>query len=347
MYCENCGALVPEKMVNCPNCGAQVKGNNQTGATNEINQSKQELLDVGNMVAKSSNSTSSVAESSVGFINLSSVKTMESLDLSSKSINTKSQSTVSTAELWTWLKRGSKRTQYYTEQITSIEIDEFKELLNEKLSKNNVPAKVSLKNVKWDLGRTSQNALFIEPSAEAVNILTCILQYEKVGNFVYVEEKTFITPPELPTIPGKFKEISPYLKEDKMLLGIGLGIAGLIFLMNSPMIGLVGLVVAGVLLYDAFKKRTELESLESHNRNVELQQQRWESAWNEWQKNIFAYAFQEDVNGIIGRIYDSVAACVKQVCDENFKVQKVKETEENTSMNELEQMISRRKDEYK
>ena len=346
MYCENCGALVPEQMTNCPNCGAQMRGGSQIEVPNIKEIQKQEFGNKNDIVTQNNN-TAGIAERNVGFVNLSNISTMGSIDLSSQSIDFKNGSSTETAELWTWLKRGSKRTQYYTEQISSINTSKFVELLNEKLTKNNVPAKVILKNVKWDLGKTSRNALFIEPNADAVNILTCILQYEKVGNFVYVEEKTFITPPDLPVMPGKYKEVSPSLKEDKLMLGIVLGVVSLLCMAINSMIGLAGLAFAGYFLYDAFKKRAELDSLESHNRNVELAELRWNNAWDEWQKSIFNYAYQEDVDGIVGRIYDSVATSVKQVCDENFKVKKVNEKEENSSMNELEQMILRRKEEYK
>lgn len=172
------------------------------------------------------------------------------------------------------------------------------------------------------------------------------MQFEKVGNFVYIDEKTFITPPELPSVPGKYKEINPTLRENKMLLGIGLAICGVFALSMAPL-GLALLVIGGFFIIDAYKKNSLLSELESHNRNVEVQESRWNNAWNQWEKSIFNYAFQEDINGKVGRIYDSVSSCIKQVCDEKFKIQKSKEKEESSSMNELEQMILRRKEEYK
>ena len=57
--------------------------------------------------------------------------------------------------------------------------------------------------------------------------------------------------------------------------------------------------------------------------------------------------FQEEINGQVSRIYDSVFASIKQVSDELFNTDKKTEETEVMKMNELEQMINRRKDEYK
>jgi hypothetical protein len=73
----------------------------------------------------------------------------------------------------------------------------------------------------------------------------------------------------------------------------------------------------------------------------------WEDAWRNWQDRIFIHSFQEDTNGQVSRIYDSVFECIKQVNDELFNAKEVVEVSENISINELESCIARRKDEYR
>ena len=48
---------------------------------------------------------------------------------------------------------------------------------------------------------------------DVVNPLSCLLQFNHVGKFVFVEEKTFITPPDLPYPPMKPKLIDEAKKK--------------------------------------------------------------------------------------------------------------------------------------
>ena len=93
--------------------------------------------------------------------------------------------------------------------------------------------------------------------------------------------------------------------------------------------------------------RLKVAALEEHNRNCAAQEVAWNQAWNNWENSIFLHSFQENVNGQISRIYDAVFECIKQLNEELFSQKESAEQEESQSMNELEQLIARRKDSYR
>jgi hypothetical protein len=76
-------------------------------------------------------------------------------------------------------------------------------------------------------------------------------------------------------------------------------------------------------------------------------QKAWNNAWDTWEKNILLHSFQEDINGQVSRIYDAAFECIKQVNEELFNVTDYDEVTDSTTLNELEEMISRRKQEYR
>ena len=59
------------------------------------------------------------------------------------------------------------------------------------------------------------------------------------------------------------------------------------------------------------------------------------------------HSFQENVNGQISRIYDAVFECIKQLNGELFTQQESAVDEESQTMNELEELINRRKATYR
>lgn len=101
----------------------------------------------------------------------------------------------------------------------------------------------------------------------------------------------------------------------------------------------IAFIIVGAVLYG------NISSIKQYNKRCELQEQAWNRAWNDWQLTIFLHSFQEDINGQLSRIFDSVFGCIKQVSDEMFKGKAAIEEETSSNMNELEQIIARRKEE--
>lgn len=256
---------------------------------------------------------------------------------------------MSDKELWSWLQKGSKRQHFYTEEESLLTQDEYMTLLAKKLSDNNVPATVRKRHIQWDRSNVDQDVCFLQPMSEAVNPLSCLIQFNHVGKFTFVEEKTFITPPDLPEVPQKKANIPSDLVDTTGWLPIGCLVAAgslLLFLINA-MLAFVGILIGGGIALTGYNAKQKLEALRKHNKKCDEQERKWDAAWSNWENSIFLHSFQENVNGQISRIYDAVFECIKQLNGELFSQQECSEDNESRSMNELEELINRRKEVYR
>lgn len=252
-------------------------------------------------------------------------------------------------ELWSWLKKDNKRQHFFTEEPNLMTSEEYINRLQQKIDENRVPAVLEYRDVQWDRMDVNRRYCTVTPQCEAINPLTCLVQFNHVGCFTFVEEKTFITPPDLPEVPMKPVKIPSDLnaKTGWKFWGILLALIALFFFsQGGSTFGLALLIIAAVLFWIGFSASQQLERLRQHNHKCAEQEEAWNTAWDNWQQNIFTHSFQEDINGEISRIFDSVFDCIQQLNNELFKGQA--STQQDTqSMNELEQLISRRKDEYR
>jgi hypothetical protein len=73
----------------------------------------------------------------------------------------------------------------------------------------------------------------------------------------------------------------------------------------------------------------------------------WNGAWNKWQNSIFIHSFQEDANGQLSRIYDSVHTTINQLNELKYKDRKTMEDRDKNEMAELESMIKIKQQEYR
>ena len=265
---------------------------------------------------------------------------------------------ISTTELWTWLKQSSKRQHFYLEKVSVQKADVYFKTLSAKLKQNSVPAVIKKRNIQWDHSDVYKEDYVILPTTEEVNPLSCLVQFNCVGKFAFVEEKIFITPPKLPKPPMAKKPVNESLER----LFISLTVVGLIMLIlgirlsaaasysyyysdlssgNSLFLFAIVVLSIGLIGY------LYIGQTRDHNRKCEAMQKAWNDAWDTWEKNILLHSFQEDINGQVSRIYDAAFECIKQVNEELFNVTDYDEVTDNTSLNELEEMITRRKQEYR
>ena len=254
-------------------------------------------------------------------------------------------------ELWTCLKKNAKRQQFHREDRADMPAGEYMQKVQEKIVANHVPAQIELRKIRWDGDRREQEVFMVRPETKVANPLSCLLQFNHVGNFTFVEEKTFITPPDLPEYPGTPKELDPKLlaQASWLLKGLLIALVGFIGLMlnNFRQIGIIILIIGAALAALGYYASVQVEVINDHNRKCEAQRIRWNQAWIKWKQNIFLHSFQEDTNGHLSRIFDSVFACIKQVNSELFEKKAVSEEDERADMNELEQLIARRQEEYR
>ena len=358
--CKKCGTENPETAMYCEECGAKLEPAVDMSAVKDT---------VSDAASKAFNSAKDLA----GQLNHAVNTTLED---QKKKANDEAQKQISEAqktkteahrsggsgtdfmsstELWSWLHKDSKRQHFYTEQLNTVTPAEYMQKLEEKLQANSVPAAVAVREIQWDRSDVRQKVCYVQPRSSAVNPLSCLIQFNHVGKFTFVEEKTFITPPDLPEVPEKPVKIDADLlkRASWMIWGILAAVVGVLWLMmsleqrDSILPALVVAAVGGALMWYGYSAKQQVAALREHNKKCKQQEKAWAKAWDNWENSIFLHSFQENINGQISRIYDAVFECVKQLNEEMFSEQVPAEQQESKSMNELEQLVARRKDDYR
>lgn len=247
---------------------------------------------------------------------------------------------VKEGSLWSWLNLQKKRQEFYSDSATDITEEQYVENLERKLKENEVPASLERKIVQWDDGDVQKLMWFIIPHADVVNPMSYVLLFNHVGKFTFVEEKSYITPPALPTPPGVVKEMQYPNAITTLLIGLLLLFGGLIMLSldTGELTGM--LVIAGMVLSAwggyGCSKRSEIKM---HNDEVKKQSLAWNQAWDDWYSNRLYASFQEDVHGELSRIFDAVFSTIKQVNSELFEEKyNMTESAEDTKLKDMQEL---------
>lgn len=381
IFCTNCGHSVNEDDVFCTNCGTPVKkievsttkkAVDYVEIVGKVGESADKVLkNAGEIAGKAAKEASEAADKAAKSAQNLKNTISEQVEQKKAEIQAdvesrgrresehKRSSTVdlsendfagymSDTELWSWLKKDSKRQQFFTEESNALTSVEFMEKVQNKIDENNVPAKIQRRRIQWDRSSVKQDVFIVKPRTSSVSPISYLLQFNHIGKFTYVEEKSFITPPNLPKVPLKSLPIPSSLAGQVLFLlyGIIMLVLGVLLLVVIPSVGGVLLLIGACLAIFGYTKKTELDALHAHNKKCEEMEKAWNDAWINWENSIFLHSFQEDINGQLSRIYDSVFGCIKQVCSEEFQ-ECSREQEDSSNMNELEQLIARRKDDYR
>ena len=262
------------------------------------------------------------------------------------SSNYRGSNYMSTSELWTWLKKDSKRQQFYTEGGYDESEEEYIEDLRNKIEHNSVPVDIEKRKICWDRSDAVEQVYVVLPKTNVVNPLTYLVQFSHVGDFTFVEEKTFITPPDLPEKPGE-KLTLP--KGIAMLMAY-LGLIAVIFLLVTLFVPreagvfILFAFILGVIDVALYMKYAKIFD---YNKRCDEQLKKWNEAWDNWKTSIFLHSFQEDINGQLSRIFDSVYSSINQLNNEKFGDKKVLDVQDESRMNEMEELISRKREEYR
>ena len=361
--CKKCGKEYPEALVFCEECGGKLEPAVDMSAvkdtvTDVAGKAFSGAKDLADQINKKVNTTledqkkkaKEAAQKEIEEAQENSAEKKNAGDFFSGY----REEYMSSTELWSWLQKDSKRQHFYTEEENTLTQEDYMNRLAEKLAANNVPAAVVSKNIQWDRSSVEQRSCFVYPQSSAVNPLSCLIQFNHVGKFTFVEEKTFITPPDLPEVPMKKVKIDSDLNKRTswLIWGAVVAVIGLLWLLNtghydSKLPPLILLVVGGALAWFGLIAQQKLEELKRHNSKCAQQEKAWTAAWDNWEDSIFLHSFQENINGQISRIYDAVFECIKQLNEEMFAQKAPAEQQESRSMNEMEQQIARRKDDYR
>ena len=268
----------------------------------------------------------------------------ESVDMSKKSNR---EDYLSDADLWTWLKKDEKRQVFFTDQREQLTEDAYMRLVTQRLVENRVPATIERRFIQWDNGASQAETYLVRTSSTAVNPLSCLLHFSNVGHFSFVEQKTFLAPPNLPPYPQPKKPLPDASRIKLIPYGIVCFVVGLLMhRLLGPTAFIIMLIGAGMVAfgYPAIKQRREVVAF-----NAECDRQRvaYNRAWKDWEDTVFIHSFQESTNGKISRSYQAVFESIKQVNAEQFKDIESTVEQTDTSMAELRQQISSLKESYR
>ncbi|MBR3314083.1 MAG: zinc ribbon domain-containing protein [Atopobiaceae bacterium] len=268
----------------------------------------------------------------------------ESVDMSKRSNR---EDYLSDEDLWTWLKKDEKRQVFFTDQREQLTEDAYMRLVTQRLVENKVPATIERRFILWDNGASQAETYLVKTSSTAVNPLSCLLHFSNVGHFSFVEQKTFLAPPNLPPYPQPKKPLPDVSRIKLIGYGVACFIAGLLtFRLFGPTS--IALMVVGLGMFaiglPVIKERREVTEF---NAKCDQQRAAYNRAWKDWEDTVFIHSFQESTNGKISRIYQAVFESIKQVNAEQFKDIESTVEQTDTSMAELRQQISSLKESYR
>lgn len=278
---------------------------------------------------------------------------------------------IETKALWTPLKKGDKRQQFFLEDREACTEHEYMGKLSTRLAQNGVPASIEMTPIRWDASEFSYDAYVVHTRTVETNPLTCLVKFAKVGKFYFVEQKTFLTPPELPPVPDKKRDVpdtSATLMQILMGLGLSLGGFGV---MNScspqgygsygsysydyayrasssssggAMLSLILIVIGVGILLTGLGRRSAAKAAKEHNDKVDKQILAWNKAWDEWEQTSMNHAYDETINGQVTRVYLAVFDTMRQVNEDIFQQTSLEEKSEDTSLAQMSDVISRRRE---
>lgn len=250
--------------------------------------------------------------------------------------------------LWTWLKKDSKKEHFYNETELTLEENQFISAVQAKLNENMVPVQISKEDVVWDRMDEYQSRYVIHSlDKNVVNPYSCLLSFNKIGKFTFVEENIFITPPKLTKVPGTKVDLPPNNGLSLILYGVAALIIGMVVGAQIAGLLLVCIIVGICLIAYGIMLNSNRASAIEHNKQVDKDIKEWNRIWDEWERKSLMCSFQEDSNGQLSRIFDAVYDTVKQVSAELIKGKVVSSEVEKNDLNDLEQLVSRRRNEYR
>lgn len=243
-----------------------------------------------------------------------------------------------------WQVLGNSRTQqsYYTEDISEVSEREFGLALQKKLDSNGVSGRVERTTIRWDESGVTQQRLVIRALGIKNSPMCFFVGLDRIGKFTFIEEKTVIKPPELPTTPEKEKaEIKPDFKV--VVIGAAIALAGLCLIGVQILLAIIALVVGIALIITFANAYTEYNAAKEHNKRVEAETAAWSKAWEEWENNVFMASYLSDTNDVIGRIHTAFHETVEQVSQEFFSKKPEQVSVDKASQSDLRQALEKRR----
>lgn len=354
--CPNCGHELKDDQSFCTNCGEKFEEKQTIASKAKVNSDY--------LKSKIDNIDYSAAKKSLNELTSTAYEGAKDVaDKVNKGIKEKQQKekekykkydgenievSVGLTPLWTWLKKDCKKEHFYNETELTLEENQFISAVQAKLDENMVPVQIAKEDVIWDRLDEYQTRYVIHSlDKNVVNPYSCLLSFNKIGKFTFVEENIFITPPKLTKVPGTKVDLPPNNGISLILYGVAALIIGMVVGAQIAGLLLVCLIVGICLIGYGINLNMSRASAIEHNKQVDKDIKEWNRIWDEWERKSLMCSFQEDSNGQLSRIFDAVYDTVKQVSAELIKGKVVSSEVEKNDLNDLEQLVSRRRNEYR
>lgn len=257
--------------------------------------------------------------------------------------------------IWTWLLK-SKRKHMFRLNDENVSKEAFLLMLFDKLDERGVPCSIKPVTINWNRDFSKNKEFIVDIPTLQNSPITYVINYDSIGEYVFIEEKAFITPPLLPPEPRKEITRPPYNPSANFIRAIVMCFIGYFMLYNETLtylfsnngkntiagigliIILIGLCIGCWACYEAYK----LYTIKEYNDLAVDEKSNWMSAWKNWEKTQLNLAFVQITDNKIGHLYSAVSACIEEVCHQTFK--DIPESLEchSCAQNELETQVSYR-----
>ena len=354
--CPNCGQELKDDQSFCTNCGEKFEEKQTIASKAKVNsdylKSKIDSIDYSAAKESINELTSTAYEGAKDVANKVNKslkeKQQKEKDKYKKYDGENIEVSLGLTPLWTWLKKDSKKEHFYNETELTLEENQFISAVQAKLNENMVPVQIAKEDVVWDRLDEYQSRYVIHSlDKNVVNPYSCLLSFNKIGKFTFVEENIFITPPKLTKVPGTKVDLPPNNGISLILYGVAALIIGMVVGAEIAGLLLVCIIVGICLIGYGINLNMSRASAIEHNKQVDKDIKEWNRIWDEWERKSLMCSFQEDSNGQLSRIFDAVYDTVKQVSAELIKGKVVSSEVEKNDLNDLEQLVSRRRNEYR
>lgn len=354
--CPNCGQELKDDQLFCTNCGEKFEEKQTIASKAKVNsdylKSKIDSIDYSAAKESINELTSTAYEGAKDVANKVNKSLKEKQQKEKEKYKKYDGENIEVNDgltpLWTWLKKDSKKEHFYNETELTLEENQFISAVQEKLDENMVPVQIVKEDVVWDRMDEYQSRYVIHSlDKNVVNPYSCLLSFNKIGKFTFVEENIFITPPKLTKVPGTKVDLPPNNGLSLILYGVAALIIGMVVGAQIAGLLLVCIIVGICLIAYGIMLNSNRASAIEHNKQVDKDIKEWNRIWDEWERKSLMCSFQEDSNGQLSRIFDAVYDTVKQVSAELIKGKVVSSEVEKNDLNDLEQLVSRRRNEYR
>lgn len=239
--------------------------------------------------------------------------------------------------LWSWLTKSETKEEFRCPPGLQVSNQELAAELTRHVQANNLPAQVELCEVNWDDTNTKQTRAMVRytgPDAKT-DVVRMLVGVDQMGNFAYVERKTYLKPPALPRVPRSKKDegiagLTGGSAIVALIGGILLVFLGFIFSNDSGSFGIVLVTVVctvpGIILtlvgIVLFLKGREQERLgteaRSWNTLATEEEAAWNQTWNSWRREVVQAAYLARTDDVFGRFTSAISATVDDVIQTLF-----------------------------